>query len=218
IMLRGRIYHSGPWGLLKAIPIIGSAAQVRFSGLTALLIGLLIAYSLARTRGPVFILVLVSTIIAITPWRTIAPFPSSPLVATPRFFTTSANQAIPAGSVVMLLPSPAFPRVDGLVWQIRSGMRFDVVGGYSVFRHGKKSSYFAKMPAFANVLIQASNGAQISEAGASRVRSSVAPSGVKFIVITSSATNRANLLQAAERITGCAPQPVSDVILCTVPH
>lgn len=215
--LYGRPLATGPWALVESIPFLGSAVPVRFSGITALLIGLLLARSLAGTRGLRFVLILGAALTAIAPWRVVAPFPSDPLPATPRFFTTSTVREIPAGSTVLVLPYPAFPDVEAMVWQVRSNMRFDLIGGYSVFRHGTRSSYFASTPGFARVLMQAGSGTHISQARVDTVRGSVGSSGVRFIVVTPGAGHRANVIATAERITGCIPRPVADVILCEIP-
>src|SRR5215471_6506693 len=63
------------------------------------------------------------------------PYPQGPDV-TPPFFTTSAVQRLPPGTVVVTLPYPAKSQNEALVWQARASMRFRLVGGTPFFVPG----------------------------------------------------------------------------------
>jgi len=56
--------------------------------------------------------------------------PATALRPTPRFFTTSLKNAIPAGSTVMIAPMATVTQSVAELWQIKSGMRFRQLGGY----------------------------------------------------------------------------------------
>ena len=215
ILLHGRRVAAGPWALVRKVPLLGGAGAVRFSLLTMLMIGLLLAWSLSKVhRKTTLAVAVIVSLLAVLPLRVIAPFRSAHLPATPRFFTTSAVDVLPAGTTVMVLPTPGFPRVAGMVWQIRSKLRFNLVGGYSVFRSGSGASYFATLPGFAASLFQLENGRPVSRAELLSARAAARTSKVQYIVVTSQAANPQLALAAAVAVTGCTPRPVADVTVC----
>ncbi len=215
ILLRGRPVGTGPWALVRKIPLLGGAGAVRFSLLSMLMIGLLLAWSLSKLRHRATLAVAVAvSLLAVLPLRVVAPFHSDRLPATPRFFTSSAISVLPTGSTVMVLPTPEFPRVAGMVWQIRSDLRFNLVGGYSVFRSGTGASYSATLPGFAASLFRLENGEPLSGAELGIARAAARISGVRYIVVTPQAKDARLAVAAAVAVTGCTPQAVADVTVC----
>lgn len=77
----------------------------------------------------------VVALVALLPLVPRWPYRAGP-PATPRFFTTSAVQRIPPGSVVATFPYPAKFSNMGLVWQAAASDRFRVVGGSRFFVPG----------------------------------------------------------------------------------
>jgi hypothetical protein len=55
-------------------------------------------------------------------------------VTVPPFFTSAAVNVIPPRSAVLLYPFPQFGVDDALpmLWQVRSGFRFKIIGGYFI--------------------------------------------------------------------------------------
>jgi dolichyl-phosphate beta-glucosyltransferase len=55
------------------------------------------------------------------------------VVATPRFFTTSAETALPRDEVALVVPFPQKGRANrAMLWQTEAGMWFKMPGGYFV--------------------------------------------------------------------------------------
>jgi hypothetical protein len=89
----------------------------------------------ARTgRGRVVIAAAVA-VVALLPLVPRWPYPVGQAV-TPGFFTTSAVQRIPSGSVVVTYPFPVGYRNRPLVWQAEASMRFRMLGGSPFFVPG----------------------------------------------------------------------------------
>jgi hypothetical protein len=63
------------------------------------------------------------------------PYPASPAV-TPPFFTTTAVERLPPGTVIVTLPYSARDENESLVWQAQASMRFRLVGGSPFFVPG----------------------------------------------------------------------------------
>ena len=106
IFMNGRRLMSGPWALIRAAPFVGGVNPVRFSLLTMMLIGVLIAYAFSKVHGAARVgllgLVVIAALLPLTP---VEPHKSDPIPATPRFFTSAAVMQIPTGSNVLVLPA-----------------------------------------------------------------------------------------------------------------
>jgi hypothetical protein len=63
---------------------------------------------------------------AVLPARAIASAP----VRVPRYFTSADVRAIPARSTVLVYPYPLLQDDFSMLWQVDSGFRFDLLGGY----------------------------------------------------------------------------------------
>jgi hypothetical protein len=57
-------------------------------------------------------------------------------VITPAFFTSRALDALPPGSVVVVAPYPEPDNVATLRWQVASGFRYRMAGGYALVPDG----------------------------------------------------------------------------------
>jgi hypothetical protein len=64
----------------------------------------------------------------------------------PRFFTTSAVDALPSGSVAVTYPIPRAPYDQALLWQSDSHMRFRQPGGYAIDPSSDGSGTFFAYP------------------------------------------------------------------------
>ena len=218
IFMNGHRLMSGPWALVRAAPFVGGVNPVRFSLLTMMLIGVLIAYTFSKVHGAARVGLLGLVVIALLPLTPVEPYKSDPIPATPRFFTSAAAKQIPAGSNVLILPNPIYPHIEAMVWQVRTDLRFNLVGGYSVFKAAHGSTYFGHMPPYARLLNLASNGRVIPADQLASFRPSVASDRLDYIVIADEIRDPSAAAAAAADLTGCQPRAVEDVILCRVPH
>jgi hypothetical protein len=55
-------------------------------------------------------------------------------VAVPTYFTSTAVDRIPLGSVALISPYPSVYELPPMLWQAEAGMRFKIIGGYGYFR------------------------------------------------------------------------------------
>jgi hypothetical protein len=220
IDVNGHRVGGGPWGLLRKLPLLDGTVVVRFTLITTLLVALILAWGLARLRGRAFAVGVVVVAAALIPLRPANRYDGILDFTPPRFFTTSAVKAIPSGSRVYVMPYLGRPQPAARVmaWQLRTHLRFDLIGGYSVFNYNGQMSYVAALPKFAFVLSDVgTSGTPPNAADLAAGRASVAPSGVRVIVITDQQPNAALVAQTAARLTGCRPRRVADVTLCELP-
>jgi len=215
IDVNGRALVRGPWAFVRRLPLMGGVIPVRFSLLMLLLVAGLIAWTLARLHGRALVAGALVAVAVLIPLRPVVPIHGSLLPPTPKFFTTSAVDVIPRGAVTAVLPQAGFPRNAAMVWQVRTGLRFNLVGGYSVFNVHNHATYFAELPPFINALREVGHGDRAAEPVAA-LRSSVADSGVRYIVITTLQPKMRAVVAAAAAITGCHPREIADVLLCQI--
>lgn len=215
IDLNARAVIRGPWAIIRRLPLMSGVIPVRFSLLMLLLIAGLIAWTLARLHGRALVAGALVAVAVLIPLRPVVPIHGSVLPATPKFFTTSAVDVIPRGAVTAVLPQAGFPHNAAMVWQIRARLRFALVGGYSVFKVRGHATYFPQLPAFINALREIGRGDRNPQPLAA-LRSSVADSRVRFIVITDLQPNMHAVAAAAATITGCKPREVADVLVCHI--
>lgn len=211
----------GPWAVLKHLPLMEGAVVVRFTLFTTLLVAFLIAWVLARLTGWALAAGSIAVALAFVPLFPAERYGAMLAVRTPRFFTTSAVNVIEPGSPVVLLPRGGSPDVQaaGMLWQIRTGLRFDLIGGYSVINDNGEMTYIAPDPPFAQVLQQVGDsGVRASAETLDGVRASIRESGVRYIVITDQQLHAALVADTAQRMTGCTVRQVADVLLCAVPR
>jgi hypothetical protein len=60
------------------------------------------------------------------------PIITSAVPSVPAFFTSSLDQQIPAGSVVLPFPISASPHATSMLWQVRAGFRWKMIGGEAI--------------------------------------------------------------------------------------
>jgi hypothetical protein len=123
-----------PWNLLQHLPLLESAVPNRLMLQAMLFYGLLLALFIDRAlrwawaeRVPALLLV-VAAMVALAPRMPAA----AGRPAVPSFFTSSAVQRVPEGSVVLVVPMARPRAASAMVWQAFSGLRFRMPAGYFV--------------------------------------------------------------------------------------
>jgi hypothetical protein len=217
MQVNGHAIGHGPWNVYRIVPYLNGTQVVRFSVITALMIGFLIAHTLGGLELRWQLVTAVALTAAMIPLWPNVPFRSGRVADTPRFFTTSAVNAIPAHATAMVLPVARFPRVDAMQWQIRSHMRFNMVGGYSVFKNGARSTFFPPLPRAWSLLGRVStNGAHLTDQEVVAAQQSLRDYRISVIVVTREMHNFDQVSAEVGRIGDCVVRPVADVNLCTV--
>jgi hypothetical protein len=219
IDLNGHQAGSGPWTLLRKLPLLEGAVVVRFTLITTLLVALILAWGLARLRGRALAVGIAVAVAALIPLRPVGRYGAVLDFTPPRFFTTSAVHEIPQGAPTYVMPYDGDPQPAARVmaWQIRAHLRFHLIGGYSVINHRGRMSYMASLPRFATLLNNTgAAGVAPRPDDLAAARSSVKPSGARFIVITPLQPHAALVIRTATQLTGCRPRLVSDVTLCQI--
>jgi hypothetical protein len=123
-----------PERILAELPLLDNAIPARFSLFCALLAGLLLAIILCQLRqlstGSLLraSLPLLVAAVALFP---LIPAPLAGLSASgvPQYFTTSAVDHVPVGSVAVVYPFPSATVPNASLWQAVTGMRFEQPGG-----------------------------------------------------------------------------------------
>lgn len=126
-----------PWSAVESMPVLWHMVPARLALFAALFAGLLLAVAVdelwlaggwRRRVLAVAVPVLVLAFLAPS-----APLRSSPVAATPPFFTSSAVSTLPRDSVALVVPFPQKGRANqAMVWQVQAGMWFKMPGGYFV--------------------------------------------------------------------------------------
>jgi hypothetical protein len=73
------------------------------------------------------------------------------------------------------------------------------------------------MPAYTKVLLNAARGTLPTAIDLWKAQPTIAPSKVRYFVITKYLPHPGYAADAAQALTGCTPQHVADVTVCTVP-
>lgn len=213
----GRPVGEGPWWLLSKLPFVSGAQPVRFSLLTTFLLAVLISWLLGRYRGAGRSLVLLACALVLVPWWPRTPYTSDPTPATPQFFSSSAVRVLPRGVTVLILPVAIYPHAAPMVWQIKSGMRFNMIGGYSVFNRDGNSVYFPQIAPPIRQLAMAVLTGDARVANAANVRAALRASGVSDVIITNYVPNPRRAVEVVRQLTECTPLQISDVTVCALP-
>lgn len=136
-----------PFALVERIPLLELATPVRISLYTALFVAVLVALGLDHLRaavakepagpgrprpGPAELvavgLVAAVALVSLVPrW----PVPTAGS-AVPAYFTTGGVDRVPSGSTVLAYPYPVPGRSQAMLWQAAAGMRFNLLGSYSL--------------------------------------------------------------------------------------
>ncbi len=154
-----------PFAALAHIPLLASLIEARFALYTDMFIAVIIAIALegawqrslaSRSPGPrerarharnngrlkVQTAICVAVVaIAALPLVPRWPYPSY-ATATPGFFTSASVLDVPANSVMLTYPYPAYPENQAMLWQAMSSMRFKLLGGYALIpnKEGKATA------------------------------------------------------------------------------
>lgn len=128
-----------PGGLFHHIPLLTGAALARFGVFVFLFAALVLGVALERLRrwnrwATGWNGVVVSIAVAVAALVPLIPSLPYPQVAvdTPSFFTTSAVDTVPAGSVAVVYPATSTTDADAMLWQASANMRFKMPGAYAL--------------------------------------------------------------------------------------
>jgi len=147
-----------PFALLQQAPLLDNVLTVRFSLYVDLFAAMLVAVGVdhvhdarrlrmlcgrkdavgvvvhaANGRRYMWLaLTSLAAALAVVGWIPRWPYATAP-TGVPAYFTSSAVDHIPAGGVVLVSPYPSVEEVQPMLWQAMAGMRFQIVGGYSLF-------------------------------------------------------------------------------------
>ena len=148
-----------PFALLQNAPLLGSMLAVRISLYVDLFAALMVGIDLdcvirGRPRralggrdgaGPEarahtgtvkrriwWAVVGLAAAVTVVGWIPRWPYATAP-AGVPPFFSSSAIDNIPAGSVALISPYPSVEEVQPMLWQAVARMRFRIVGGYGLF-------------------------------------------------------------------------------------
>jgi hypothetical protein len=210
-----------PWRIVSDLPLVRSVITVRFSLITTLLVGLLLAWGLSRLHDRrAYLAGLVIVALALVPLRPAGRYDQIQKVPVPRFFSTAAVNVIMPGSNVFILPQGNNPGVAATVmyWQVKAHMRFNIVGGYSIFNRNGESTSQGELPAYTKVLLDAGGGKLPTAIDIWNAQPTITATKVRYIVITRYLPHPDYAADAAQALTGCTPQHVADILLCTVPN
>jgi hypothetical protein len=158
-----------PWAAIESLPLLRNMVPARFALFTALFAGLLVAVTLdglwwaggwwRRALAVAAALVVLAFLVPAAPQQ------SSPVMATPRFFTTSAVTALPRDGVALLVPFPQKGRANrAMLWQAEAGMWFKMPGGYFVAQ-GPDGAALREAPpsTTSRILVQLQRGGRAPE-------------------------------------------------------
>ncbi|HZU76915.1 MAG TPA: hypothetical protein VFA70_09145, partial [Dehalococcoidia bacterium] len=136
VLSLGPVLHVGgrstgvplPWALLDRLPLIRDILAARLAVFPALAGAVLLAIAvdalLADRRTGLAFAATVVVLASLLP----NPLPAQ-VVSVPAFFS-SGVQRVPAGAVVLVAPYPTPAAAAAMSWQVASGMRFRMPGGY----------------------------------------------------------------------------------------
>ena len=123
-----------PFAVISRLPVLHNMAAVRLSNYVVLCAALVLAVGLDRLhargalRSAVALPVLAVCVLTLLPsW----PY-SYEKASTPAYFTTSAVDRVPAGSLALTYPVPRFPASAPMLWQAQADYRYRSVGGYVI--------------------------------------------------------------------------------------
>jgi hypothetical protein len=128
-----------PGGVLQHLPLFEGAVVARFSVFVVLFAALVLGLALERLRRwprwpSRWVGLEIAALVAVavlSPLMPALPY-AVRVVDTPAFFTSSAVESVPAGSVAVLYPSTTPADADSTLWQASSGMRFKMPGAYAL--------------------------------------------------------------------------------------
>ncbi|HVA21647.1 MAG TPA: hypothetical protein VNN74_06090 [Candidatus Micrarchaeia archaeon] len=161
-----------PWRLLEGLPLLRNVLPARLVLFAFLGAALLLALGLDRVqeRRPGRVGVALAAAVALLALVPLLPrtLPSSPAVV-PAFFRSRAVDRLAQGSVVAVAPVPTIRDARAMLWQVASGMRFQMPWGYVIHRTRDGAAQENRLsPPLARALVTIEFGGRPSRAGAIR--------------------------------------------------
>jgi hypothetical protein len=149
-----------PFDVLEHLPGFVSLESARFSLYEDLFVAVVLAFGLDQlgqwwARNPSgdrkvsrrTTAILLSLVCVFVAFPLIPRWPHQEFAtSTPRFFSSSAAQRIPTGSVTLTYPYPDTPNLQGMLWQAADGMNFRLMGGYAVVPGAGRVASFNPFP------------------------------------------------------------------------
>lgn len=143
-----------PWGYLENhFSLLVNVVPARItlvSWLAVVLIGAIgldAAMGWSRRQWWRGLIVGVAVVVCLGPLVPAARKLPSPVVATPRFFTSSdVRRELPRHAIVLVAPVPSSRDARAMIWQVKADLWFAQVGGYSLRPVGRDQSAFADAP------------------------------------------------------------------------
>lgn len=167
-----------PGDLLFRIPKLNDAFPVRYALFVDLFVSVVLAVTLQALRRvdwrqPAFRLAVpaVVAVVVLLPLLPAWPYPAQGRTGVPKYFTTSAVNAVPAGSVALVYPVPINTNDAAQLWQAQAGYRFREIGGYFVVpapRGAPSGSQFFEPTATQAALTALANGQALARTPALR--------------------------------------------------
>jgi len=122
-----------PWWIPAHLPVLNDIQPNRLMMYVDLAAAIVLAFSLralwlARKRVALNAVVAVVVLLPLVP---ALPAPSTSLTA-PSLFSSGRPAGIADGGVVLFEPYPGAAHPDAMFWQLTSGFRFSIVGGYII--------------------------------------------------------------------------------------
>jgi hypothetical protein len=127
----------GSWITLALVPGFASLLPARLTGYVFLFGSVLLAWfcdlMLQQQNRRQLVAGVGALLVVLVSLAPRLPFPAS-AIQVPAFFTTSAVQVVPSGSVALVAPYALGGSTDAMVWQAASGFRFQMPEGYAWHR------------------------------------------------------------------------------------
>jgi len=120
------------WALLQLVPVFRNLLPARLTLFLYVFAGLLLAiftdWALSRPWPRPRLIALGALVVALIPLLPHWPYPATP-TPIPAFFTSGDVQALPAGSVALVVPFAYHDHAIAMLWQAASGMQFRMPEG-----------------------------------------------------------------------------------------
>jgi hypothetical protein len=148
-----------PFALLTHVPALQDLVPSRLTLYVDLAVAVLVAVGVERLYAHLRVRALPSTVGLVAAAAGVAltlptvSFPAAGTGIAGDFAAGRLERAIPAGSVVLSYPFPAYPVDAAMLWQAESGMRFSLVGGYGV-RPAGRHGFSNEPPPLRSVAVQ----------------------------------------------------------------
>ena len=165
------------------------------------------AGSAAPRKRPVLLVGLVA--ICLLPVLPRLPYHTA-AVETPAIFSSSAVRTIPSGSRALTFPWDTAPNNDAMMWQVASGMRFKILGGYAIVPGaGRKPVSFLLPPgsrAVQHLLLEGTeySGPEPADDSATRAafRHLIETQSVGAVLVSRTSRGAAQVVRVASQVLG----------------